>query len=152
MAEVASLSAEKKVSLEEIMNHRITDECLSIFNTNGSMVKVQKSRLVQMLNWKETPDWQLQTYISIVDMGCLWRLAAPSTEDRKKNDAFPFTWKDYSSQLFNTIRMRHPRVDLLILVNDPYDLDVCIKDSEHDRRNAKKERHLWYKKHCHQSE
>ena len=40
--EVVSI-AEKKVSLEEIMNHRITDECLSIFKTNGSIAKVQKS-------------------------------------------------------------------------------------------------------------
>ena len=36
------------------------------------------------------------------------------------------------------IRMRHSRVKLLILVNKPNDLDVCIKDSEHNRRNAKK--------------
>ena len=34
--------------------------------------------------------------------------------------------------------MRHSRVKLLILVNKPNDLDVCIKDSEHNRRNAKK--------------
>ena len=40
--EVVSI-AEKKVSLEEIMNHQITDECLSIFKTNGSIAKVQKS-------------------------------------------------------------------------------------------------------------
>ena len=37
-----------------------------------------------MLNWKEIPDWQLQTYISVVDVGFLWRLAAPSTEDKKR--------------------------------------------------------------------
>ena len=43
---------------EEIINHRITDECLSISNTKGSMIKVQKSKLVLMLNWKETPEWQ----------------------------------------------------------------------------------------------
>ena len=72
MAEVVSL--EENMSLDEIMNHRITDECLSIYNINGSMVKVQKSKLVQMLNRKETPGLQLQTYISIVNMGCLWRL------------------------------------------------------------------------------
>ena len=72
------------------------------------MVKVQKSKLVQMLNWKETPDWQLQTYISIKDMGFLRRLAAPSTEHRERNGGSPFTCKDYSSKLFNMIRMRHP--------------------------------------------
>ena len=133
IVEVVSLSAEKKVSLEEIMNHWFTDECLSIFNTNRSMVKVQRSKLVQMLHWKETPDWQLRTYISI-----LWRFAAPLTEDRERNDGSPFTWKDYSPKLFNMICMRHPRFKLLILVNDSYNLDVCIKDLEHDRCNTKK--------------
>ena len=63
------------------------------------MVKVQKSKLVQMLNCKEIPDWQLQTYISIVDMGFLWRLAAPSTEDREKSDDSPFTWIAHQSYL-----------------------------------------------------
>ena len=40
IAELLSLSAEKKMSLEEIMNHLIIDECLFIFNTNIVMVKV----------------------------------------------------------------------------------------------------------------
>ena len=40
IAELLSLSAEKKMSLEEIMNHLIIDECLFIFNTNTVMVKV----------------------------------------------------------------------------------------------------------------
>ena len=71
-------------------------------------------------------------------MRFLWRLAAPSTEDREKNDGSPFTWKDYPSKLFKMIRMRHSGIKLLIFVNDPYDLDVCIKYSEDDRRNAKK--------------
>ena len=119
MPEVVSLSAEKKVPLEEIMDHQITDECLFIFNANGSMVKVQKSKLTQMLNWKESPDWQVQTYISILNMGFLWRLAVPSNEDREKNDGSQFMWKDYSSRLFNMIRMRRPGIRLLILVNDP---------------------------------
>ena len=40
IAELLSVSAEKKMSLEEIMNHLIIDECLFIFNTNTVMVKV----------------------------------------------------------------------------------------------------------------
>ena len=43
MAEVVSLSAEKKVSLEEIMNNRITDECISIFNPNGEVWSKSKN-------------------------------------------------------------------------------------------------------------
>ena len=71
MVDMIFLSAEKKVSLDEIMNHQIIDEYLSIFNTNRSMAKFQKFQLVQMLNWKKTPGWQLQTYISLVDMAFL---------------------------------------------------------------------------------
>ena len=52
MVEMISLSAEKKVSLE--VNHQITEKYLSIFNTNRSMVKFQKSKLVQIFNWKKT--------------------------------------------------------------------------------------------------
>ena len=98
------------MSLEEIMNYQITDEYLSIFNTNRSMVKFQKSKIVQMLNWKKTAGWQLQTYIYIVDMGFLGSLAALSTEDREKNDGYAFTWKDYPSKLFNMIHTRHAKV------------------------------------------
>jgi len=29
---------------------------------------------------------------------------------------------------------RHPDANEIILVNDPYDIEVCIKDSEHQRR------------------
>ena len=50
IAELFSLNAEKKMSLEEIMNHSITDECLFISNTNTVMVKVEISKLVQKLN------------------------------------------------------------------------------------------------------
>ena len=89
MVQVLSLSAKKKAPLEEKINHGITNECLSIFSKNGSKVKVQKYKLIQMLNWKETHDCQLRTYISIVGGGFLWRLAAPSTEDRENNHGFP---------------------------------------------------------------
>ena len=50
IAELLSLNAEKKMSLEEIMNHSITDECLFIFNKNTVMVKVEISKLAQKLN------------------------------------------------------------------------------------------------------
>ena len=54
MVEMIFLSAETKVSLEKIMNHQITEEDLSIFNTNRRIVKFQKSELAQIFNWKKT--------------------------------------------------------------------------------------------------
>ena len=89
LVQVLFLSAKKKAPLEEKINHGITNECLSIFRKNESKVKVKKSKLIQMLNWKETLDFQLRTDIPIVGEGFLWRLAAPSTEDRENNHGFP---------------------------------------------------------------
>ena len=48
MAEVISLvdKCDVKINLVQIMGYRITEECLSLFNTNGTMVKVHKLKLV----------------------------------------------------------------------------------------------------------
>ena len=35
------------VTLIDILENRVTDECLAVFNTNGTMVKTQKSKLLQ---------------------------------------------------------------------------------------------------------
>ena len=40
-------------SLEEVFNHRVTEECLSIFNANGSLRKVQKSGLLKAFEFHE---------------------------------------------------------------------------------------------------
>ena len=47
MSKVISDYCDSNVKLSDILQHRVTDECLSIFNTNGTMVKTQKSKLVQ---------------------------------------------------------------------------------------------------------
>ena len=50
------------------------------------------------------------------------------------------------------IRMSHHRVKLLILVNDPYDWMFALKIQRMIGAMPKKPQHLWYEKHCHQSE
>ena len=45
-----SLQSDVKIHLTQKIMHRITDSCLSIFNVNGNMVKVQKSKLVEKLD------------------------------------------------------------------------------------------------------
>ena len=52
MAEVISLAkkCDVKLNLVQIMEYRITEECLSLFNTNETMVKVQKSKLIEKPN------------------------------------------------------------------------------------------------------
>ena len=45
-----------------------------------------------------------------------------------------FTWKDYALKVFELVIKRHESAVTIIFVNDPYDLEVSIKDSEHERR------------------
>ena len=136
MSEVIVLCSKNDVGLEEIMEYRVTDECLSIFNTNGTMVKVQKSKLTDSFCFTPLPSNFLLNSIAIIDMSFIWRLSTPTIEDREKNDETHFTWYDYSRKMFYLIRQRHPDASTIILVNDPYDLDITVKDSEHDRRST----------------
>ena len=81
---------DKKGALDAIFNHRITETCLPLFNTNGTMRKCQKSKLVKMLKFVEINPTQ---YIAIVDMGLIWTLAIPTTtDDRHKGDGTEYTW------------------------------------------------------------
>ena len=36
-------------SLQEVTKHRLTEECLVLFNVNGICIKTQKSKLLQKL-------------------------------------------------------------------------------------------------------
>ena len=103
IAEVISLveKCDVKLNLIQIMEYRITEECLSLFNTNGTMVKVQKSKLVEKLNL--IPFQTVDSYIALIDMRFMWRLAMPSPEDREKNDETHFTWLDYANKLFSLV-------------------------------------------------
>ena len=93
------------------MEHRVTDECLSIFNVNGVLVKNQKSKLLEMLNFKETIILPTNEDITaLVDMGFVWRLVTPTSEDREENDGTNFSWGDYAKKMLNMIVQRHPVV------------------------------------------
>ena len=79
MVSIISLaeSGRDKFTLLQVMDFRVTDECLPIFNINGTMKKVQKSKLLEKMNFQgiePTPD----QYVALVDMGFLWRIATPS--------------------------------------------------------------------------
>ena len=116
------------LKLEEVLQHRLTGECLSIFNANGTMRKVQKSKLQEKLTM--TPIPEPDVYTSIVDMGLIWRRAAPTTEDREKGDGTKYTWGDYAKKLVHVVLTRHKHAERIICLNDPYDQTYTIKDSE----------------------
>ena len=115
--------------LRKVFDYRITENCLSIFNSNGSIRKCQKSKLIQAM---ELNPVSIRNYISIVDMGLIWRLATPSIADKDKNDGTCYSWKDYADKVFNLILSRHPNATTIIGVNDYYGSDVLnTKEGEH---------------------
>ena len=102
MSRLVSECCGKDIRLEEIMRNRVTTECLSLFNTNGTIIKNQKSKLLQMFNFVEIKQGQLKEYVAEVDMGFIWRLCMPTSEDREKNDETEYTWRGYAKKIFLT--------------------------------------------------
>ena len=90
----------KDVSLTKVMENRVTEECLATFNTNGAMVKVQQSKLLEVLRFVPLSQSQLKDSIALIDMGFMWRLSRPSSEDREKGDESVSTWRDYATKSF----------------------------------------------------
>ena len=136
MSHVIAECCGKDITLTEIMEYRVTTECLSLFNTNGTLVKNQKSKLLQCLNYIPLQYEELYNCAALIDMGFIWRLCIPSAEDREKGDKFSFSWRDYAKKIFDVILNRHSTPRTLILVNDPYDVANSIKDGEHTRRQS----------------
>ena len=68
MSAVISQYCGTKVTLMDILQNRVTTECLSIFNTNGSMIKTQKSKLLQSFTLIPLDSSELQSYTALVDM------------------------------------------------------------------------------------
>ena len=120
------------VHLEDILQYRVTEECLSLFNSNGTMRKTQKSKLLRTMSLVPVPAPRI--YIAIVDMGLLWRLAIPSIEDREKPDGSIYTWFDYGEKMLSLLMARHRKACQIICVNDQYTQHCSIKDSERIRR------------------
>ena len=124
------------VTLIDKLENRVTDECLAVFNTNGTMVKTQKSKLLQSFVFAPLDFTDLQNYTAALDMGFFWRLCMPTAEDREKGDETKYTWADYANKIFFTIMNRQVTAKTVIFVNDSYDVIDSVKAEEHVRRNC----------------
>ena len=76
------VSAEKSdlIAFELVLVKRISEECLTMFNADGSKRKTARSKLLQSFSIQpvlEVPS----AYVSIIDMGLIWRLASPTSDD-----------------------------------------------------------------------
>ena len=126
------------IKLEKVLRWRVTEECLSLFNVNGSMHKTCKSIMLQKFLLEPVSE-RIKDYISLVDMGLILHLATPSHEDREsqRRDGLQYRWIDYLNKICHMIMSRHIDASVVFLVNDMYNNQFSIKDDEHERRAAK---------------
>ena len=126
------------VTLDQILENRVTEECLSMYYVNGSKRMTTKSKLLEKLNMSNVIPELPGDYSSIVDMGMIWRLATPTPEDREsaRRDGRQYLWLDYLDKVVNLAYCRHPRAISILLMNDIYG-SPSIKDEEHERRSRK---------------
>lgn len=57
------------MSLSYVTKYRITEECLTIFNVNGTFRKTQKSKILQKMIQQSV---DVPSYTTLVDMGMIW--------------------------------------------------------------------------------
>ena len=120
------------VDLHELLEHRVVEECVALFNSNGTYRKTQKSKLIQKFSLQPV-DLQ-EPYIALIDMGMIWRMATPTAEDRQTQDGIPYKWSDYAQKVSSIIFARHNNDTRIICVNDPYDVAYSTKDDEREMR------------------
>ena len=74
------------LTLEDILEDRITEECLSLFNVDGSLRHTAKHKLLDHLNLQPIAD-KPAIYYSLIDMSMIFRLATHQHQrtERKRN-------------------------------------------------------------------
>lgn len=82
----------------------------------------KKSKILQKMHLKSV---DYSKYITVVDMGLLWRLSTPSPADRGKGDRIVYIWKNYRDKVFGTILKRHSSVSMGLAINDYYGISGC---------------------------
>ena len=71
---------------------------------------------------------------AVIDIGMIWRMATPTTEDRQTQDGTPYKWSDYAHKVSSIILSCHRNAECIICVNDPYNAPYSTKDDERDLR------------------
>ena len=126
------------LTLESALEGRVTEECLSMYNIDGSMWKIMKSKLLEQFNIDPVIE-ELEYHTSRIDMGVIWHLATPTHDDceARKWDGSDFRLQVYRcinhlKNICGFILSRFADANPIILVNDRYDLPFSINDDDHD--------------------
>ena len=122
------------MNLPKLLEHRVVEACVSLFNSNGTYRKTQKSKLVQKFSLQSV-DLQ-EPYVALIDMGMIWRMATPTAEDRQTQNGTPYKWSNYvhNHKVSSIILAHHGNAHRIVCVNDPYNTAYSTKDDERDLR------------------
>ena len=80
MVKNLSLAENETLDLKQLMQYRLIDVCLPIFNINGEVIKAIKSKLLECFRMEEIITEFIQ--LVIFDMRFLWRKCIPNAVDR----------------------------------------------------------------------
>ena len=73
-------------------------------------------------------------YITVIDMGFIWRRSKSNSDERNKTDGTCYTWGAYAEKVFKLILQRHSNATNFFIVNDYYGSDVINpKDGERNK-------------------
>ena len=64
------------VDLPQLLEHRVVEGCMVLFNSDVTFRKTQTKFSLQYVYLQEP-------YVALVDMGMTWRMATPTAEDRQ---------------------------------------------------------------------
>ena len=135
--------AERTGVLESVLGGRVPEECLCMYNVDGSMWKIVKSKLFEQFHLDPVTE-ELEDYISRIDMGMIWHLATPTHDDceARKRGGSEYrmdqstgaltTWKWYVASSIHDLPTQFPSP---LPMTDTTSLS--IKDDDHDWRAAK---------------
>ena len=71
------------VDLPQLLEHRVVEGCMALFNSDGTFRKTQTKFSLQYVYLQEP-------YVALVDMGMTWRMATPTAEDRQTQGGTPY--------------------------------------------------------------
>ena len=121
--------------LQELLEHRVTQESTSLFNPNGTYRKSRKSQLLQKMNTDIT---NIDCcYTAIIDMSMIWRLAIPHNDEKSLESEEPFKYNDSRKKVADIIVARHSDANVIICVNDVYGHHHSTKEDERLQREKK---------------
>lgn len=95
-AVIERLEGSGALQLEDAFETRITEECLSQYIVDGPMCKTVKSKFIESFNLEDVNE-KPESYVGVVDLGLIWRLASPTSEEHesKRRHGTAYCWNDY---------------------------------------------------------